>query len=99
MYVTMSPFHPMYEADWVKDMSGIKIYIIRMTHNKNVYYLKEYDIKTNEAKWTTKFMRGHHFTEEDKAKKFMKLYMSSRDSCDIYTHEGVWVDGQDMWVI
>ena len=81
----------MYNADWVNDMSEITIYIIRMIQNKNTYYLKEYDIKTNEAKWTTKFMRGHHFAEEKKAKKFMKLYMSSRDNCDIFTHQGMWV--------
>ena len=81
----------MYEADWVNEMSAITLYLIRMTHKNDVYYLKEYDIKTNKAEWTTKFMRGHHFTEEDKAKEFMKLYMSTRDNCDIYTHQGMWV--------
>ena len=86
----MTEFHPMYNADWVNDMSEITIYLIRRIHNKDVYYLKEYDIDTNKAKWTQKFMSAHHFVDEDKAKEFAKLYMSARD-VDIYTHEATWV--------
>ena len=86
----MSPFHPMYKADWVKTMSEETIYLIRKIHNKDAYYLKEYDIKTNKAKWTKKFMRAWHFLEEGNADEIITLHLSTRN-CDIYKHEAMWV--------
>ena len=80
----------MYKADWVNDMSDITIYLIRKIHNKEVFYLKEYDIKSNKAKWTKKFMSAHHFVEKEKATNFIALHLPSRD-CDIYKHEAMWV--------
>lgn len=90
MFVTMSEFHPMYNADWVNDMSEITIYLIRKIHEKEVFYLKEYNIQNNKAKWTKKFMSAHHFVEEGKAEEFISLYLPSRE-CDVYEHGAMWV--------
>ena len=87
MYVTAGHYHPFYQDE---DMSEITLYLIRRVFKKEVYYLREYCIKSNKAEWTPNFMHAHHFLEEKKAKKFIQKHLPTRD-CDIYTHEAMWV--------
>ena len=90
MFVTMSEFHPMYSAEWIKNMSDSMTYAIRMTHDNEDFYLKEYDVQFNKANWTKKIIHAHLFTEKEDATEFIALYLPSRE-CDIYEYSTMWV--------
>jgi len=71
-------------------MSDVTIFLIRKVHNKTIYYLNEYDLRTNQAVWTTKFMSAYHFCDEIRAKKFIDTHLQGRN-CDILEQPAMWV--------